>query len=157
MSQIPINIILFFLLFFNLLEYLHNSKRSFCVIFRTFGTDLPEITEEINAYSTGKHKSYPHIKFDGSQPSGINFKMTEPNSFGSFIRNGEDSNSTILLWNITAIPTLQDSLESILQIAQKNNKNIDVDIASSFATIYQSIIHKSKSHRVLALQDNYAW
>merc|ERR1711964_220115 len=44
--------------FFRLIQQLTEEGREFSVIFRTFGTDLPEIISEYNAFCTGAHPMY---------------------------------------------------------------------------------------------------
>jgi hypothetical protein len=45
--------------FFRTLEALRTSGRSFSVVLRTFGHDLPRVTEAINAYAKGEHPDFP--------------------------------------------------------------------------------------------------
>jgi hypothetical protein len=45
--------------FFEAIIELERMGRSFAVIFRTFGVDIPKIAEEWNLFCDGKHPSYP--------------------------------------------------------------------------------------------------
>lgn len=35
--------------------------RDFTIVFRTFGADIAEVVEEMNAFATGQHPSYPEV------------------------------------------------------------------------------------------------
>eukprot|EP00405_Crypthecodinium_cohnii_P011723 CAMPEP_0206427692 /NCGR_PEP_ID=MMETSP0324_2-20121206/5194_1 /ASSEMBLY_ACC=CAM_ASM_000836 /TAXON_ID=2866 /ORGANISM="Crypthecodinium cohnii, Strain Seligo" /LENGTH=558 /DNA_ID=CAMNT_0053893025 /DNA_START=217 /DNA_END=1893 /DNA_ORIENTATION=+ len=52
--------------FFELLVFLKRQKRSFCIVFRTFGEDLGEVAEEVNKFCEGRHPAFPDARFDGS-------------------------------------------------------------------------------------------
>lgn len=41
--------------FFNLIKYLQDQKRSFSIVFRTFGHDIENVTKEFNTFVLGKH------------------------------------------------------------------------------------------------------
>ena len=64
--------------FFELLSSLHAQNREFTVLFRTFGADLPHVSQECpincstnqiitlyNEFCMGKHPEYQHIRMDG--------------------------------------------------------------------------------------------
>mmetsp|Transcript_11784 Transcript_11784/g.1760 ORF Transcript_11784/g.1760 Transcript_11784/m.1760 type:complete len:91 (-) Transcript_11784:685-957(-) len=50
---------------------LRKNKREFAIVFRTFGTDLPEVIEEFNLFCNGSHPLFngkhgnPLVRFDG--------------------------------------------------------------------------------------------
>ncbi len=35
--------------------------RDFTIVFRSFGADVAEVVEEMNAFATGQHPSYPEV------------------------------------------------------------------------------------------------
>jgi len=45
--------------FYRTLDCLHRSGRSFSVVLRTFGSDLPRVQAAINAFARGEHPDYP--------------------------------------------------------------------------------------------------
>ena len=43
--------------------------REFTLVFRTFGADVAEVVEEMNAFATGQHPCYPEARpFDSWYP-----------------------------------------------------------------------------------------
>jgi hypothetical protein len=71
--------------FFELLMSLHASERSFTIVFRTFGTDLRDVIDEMNMFATGRHPSYPGVRMDGSDGR-TDLRMEMPNQTGAFFR-----------------------------------------------------------------------
>ena len=41
--------------------FLAVQKRDFTLVFRTFGTDIVEVVDEINMFATGQHPAYPQV------------------------------------------------------------------------------------------------
>lgn len=41
--------------------FLTVQKRDFTLVFRTFGTDIVEVVDEINMFATGQHPAYPQV------------------------------------------------------------------------------------------------
>ncbi len=37
------------------------QKRDFTLVFRTFGTDIEEVIDELNMFATGQHPAYPQV------------------------------------------------------------------------------------------------
>ncbi|XP_061474841.1 uncharacterized protein LOC133380810 isoform X2 [Rhineura floridana] len=48
--------------FFHLLESLHQEKRRFAVVFRTFGTDLPRVLQAVRCALEGEHPCFPALR-----------------------------------------------------------------------------------------------
>lgn len=79
--------------FFKLLSYLHQKKCDFRIIFRTFGTDIERVAEELNTYCEGNHPLFPLDEVDPTQsvhldghysPSDLdNFQVTRVKMDGS--------------------------------------------------------------------------
>eukprot|EP00913_Durusdinium_trenchii_P032795 g30700.t1 len=71
--------------FFRLLVELKRSKRSFSLIFRSFGEDLELVAQELNSFCEGKHPLFPGFRMDGSdgEPD-YRFHITHPERFGNF-------------------------------------------------------------------------
>lgn len=67
------------------------------MVFRTFGTDLPDIVEELNLFCTGNHPLYPGVRMDGSDGL-TDLRLSMPGSTGVFLRTGgADGDSYLLL------------------------------------------------------------
>lgn len=61
------------------------TNRSFTLVFRTFGSDIQDVIEEINMFAEGQHPSYPGVYMDGRD--GItDIRLAAPTSTGAFIR-----------------------------------------------------------------------
>ena len=71
--------------FFELLLHLQASGRSFTIVFRTFGTDLRDVIEEMNLFATGRHPSWPGVQLDGSDGT-TDLRLEMPLQTGAFIR-----------------------------------------------------------------------
>jgi hypothetical protein len=75
--------------FYVFIQYLVQQNRSFQIIFRTFGGDLPEVNlqnsssfkhssfqiiEEFNSFCEGKHKMFPELLLNGT--NGLDLRVT---------------------------------------------------------------------------------
>jgi hypothetical protein len=54
------------------------------VVFRTFGSDIQDVIEEMNMFAEGRHPSYPGVYMDGRD--GITDLRMSPETSGAFIR-----------------------------------------------------------------------
>ena len=69
--------------FYRMLIFLRKERRSFKILFRTFGTDLEKVTWEFNSFCEGSHPCFngrnntPFIKFNGSDGT-QDFRITNP-------------------------------------------------------------------------------
>jgi len=52
--------------FFKLLLMLKQAGRSFTICFRSFGEDLAEVADELNAFCEGRHPLFPGACLDGT-------------------------------------------------------------------------------------------
>ena len=76
--------------FFALLQWLSDQRREVTLVFRTFGSDLPEVAAELNAFCRGEHPTYPDARFDGSTTApDLRLDLSNPQCFGSMHRGGE--------------------------------------------------------------------
>jgi hypothetical protein len=71
--------------FFELVLHLHATRRSFTLVFRTFGTDIADVVEEINMFAAGQHPSYPGVYMDG-RDGRTDIRLSSPASTAAFIR-----------------------------------------------------------------------
>lgn len=81
--------------FYRMLIYLRKERRSFKILFRTFGTDLEKITWEFNSFCEGSHPCFngsnntPFIKFNGTDGT-QDFRITKPEQQGLYYRFSND-------------------------------------------------------------------
>lgn len=76
--------------FFELLLHLQATHRCFTIVFRTFGTDLQDVIDEINLFATGQHPSWPDARLDGSD--GVtDIRLAMPAQTGAFYRRGRSA------------------------------------------------------------------
>jgi len=55
------------------------------IILRTFGSDLPEVIEELNNFYEGKHINYDYVRYDGSENT--TDRRIKSEGVGKFYRN----------------------------------------------------------------------
>lgn len=67
------------------------TKRRFTLIFRTFGTDVDDVIEEVNMFATGAHPSYPGVFMDG-RDGVTDIRLSRPGSTGAYFRCGRRRN-----------------------------------------------------------------
>eukprot|EP00747_Dinoflagellata_sp_TGD_P223146 gnl/TRDRNA2_/TRDRNA2_94775_c0_seq1.p1 gnl/TRDRNA2_/TRDRNA2_94775_c0~~gnl/TRDRNA2_/TRDRNA2_94775_c0_seq1.p1 ORF type:complete len:499 (+),score=87.31 gnl/TRDRNA2_/TRDRNA2_94775_c0_seq1:95-1591(+) len=79
--------------FFEMMLSLKREKRSFTLCFRTFGDDIPSVSEELNAFCEGRHPRYPGVCMDGSD--GEPDYRLYPERCGTFYR--DDDNISIVM------------------------------------------------------------
>eukprot|EP00927_Polykrikos_kofoidii_P072010 TRINITY_DN68187_c0_g1_i1.p1 TRINITY_DN68187_c0_g1~~TRINITY_DN68187_c0_g1_i1.p1 ORF type:complete len:603 (-),score=111.99 TRINITY_DN68187_c0_g1_i1:589-2343(-) len=74
--------------FYRSLLLLQEQKRSFSVVFRSFGKDLPVLVQEFNAFCEGKHNIFPGARFDGTTDA-PDLRVTH-DCLGSWVRSDND-------------------------------------------------------------------
>eukprot|EP00051_Salpingoeca_urceolata_P009368 m.113951 g.113951 ORF g.113951 m.113951 type:complete len:361 (+) comp16274_c0_seq1:93-1175(+) len=74
--------------FFALIRHLESCKRSYNIIFRSFGIDVPHVAKEWNLFCSGKHPVFPGAPLDGSD-GGVDRRIVFPNGTGTFARHGD--------------------------------------------------------------------
>lgn len=78
--------------FFHLLRHLDKARPRATLIFRTYGTDLPALAEELNAFCEGRHPCWPGIKMDGRGGTrDWRLRLDLPERFGALHRGGRNS------------------------------------------------------------------
>jgi hypothetical protein len=70
--------------FFELLLHLDRTGRDFTVVFRTFGTDITDVVEEVNMFASGTHPSYPGVQLAGQGRTDLRISL--PEQTGAFLR-----------------------------------------------------------------------
>ena len=124
--------------FFELVKHLDASGRDFAVVFRTFGTDLPEIAEEFNLFCAGKHPMHPGVRMDGTGGS-VDRLLHLPGGTGCFVRDGRTPKDVHL---VTVDPGR--GLVSAADGAEACKARIMAAVEEG-------------GHRTLGLQDHYDW
>lgn len=91
--------------FFELLLQLKRSGRSFSLVFRTFGTDLHEVSTEFNAFCEGRHPLFPGAVFDG-RDGGVDYRinLSDPSAFGTFFRSSLSGEGDALVYGTLRQP-----------------------------------------------------
>jgi hypothetical protein len=83
--------------FLNLLKHLHDTRRQFTLVFRTYGQDLPELVTHFDEFCEGKHPLYPDVALDG-RDGGIDYRISNRwDKIGTFYRCGKTSDDTFLI------------------------------------------------------------
>ena len=72
------------------------QEREFTVVFRTFGTDIEEVVDEISMFATGQHPDYPNVRMDGSVGR-TDLRMSIPGSSACFVRTTAKADGSLLL------------------------------------------------------------
>jgi len=80
--------------FFKVLNHLRNQKVDFDIVFRTFGTDIIDLSKEYNRFCEGRHPMFNgrngtvFVKMDGSE-GGKDYR--ENRSFTGYLKRASDS------------------------------------------------------------------
>jgi len=83
--------------FFELLVTLKRCKRSFTVVFRTFGEDLPAVIGDLNDFCEGKNALFPGVKMDGSDGDpDYRVKVEDPEKYGTWHRDEAGELSVVM-------------------------------------------------------------
>lgn len=78
------------------IEILAAQERDFTLVFRTFGTDIEEVVDEISMFATGQHPDYPNVLMDGSDGR-TDLRMFIPGSSACFVRTTGKADGSLLL------------------------------------------------------------
>lgn len=139
--------------FFELVSQLASQGRSFSVVFRTFGSDLPVVQEEFNAFCAGLHPKYPDVRLDGSKPGFPDLRMA-PESTGSWYR---DANQTSLVWGST---TLEEDLKAAggdLDQFLADPANAQLRSSRGFEAVMKDLTAKTSKPCALGLRDYFPY
>lgn len=95
--------------FYFLLQELKRAKRSFSIVFRSFGVDIDAAVErEFNAFCQGRHPLFPGCVLDGSDgEEDHRMNLSDVTSIGTFVRSGagdDGGGSFALVWGTTKQP-----------------------------------------------------
>ncbi|KAJ1414022.1 hypothetical protein B484DRAFT_454941 [Ochromonadaceae sp. CCMP2298] len=78
--------------FFRLVEHLAEQDVPFCLLLRTFGTDISNVCDEFNLFCSGLHPAYsPSRKLDGTDPRSKDLRIHLPQCSGRMLRTGDSA------------------------------------------------------------------
>lgn len=139
--------------FLHFLRELKRRGRSFTLIFRTFGSDLPKLQKEIEALCEGWHPLFSKediVVLDGSDGCPdyrMRFDTTE--SCGTFFRNPAQDDFMALIMGSIEQP---DSIEKGLDFYDDKQ---DVQIHEGVYQVFKHYTKMSSQPRTIALRDFY--
>jgi hypothetical protein len=83
--------------FLELLAELKRRKRSFTVVFRTFGEDLEAVSQDLNHFCEGTHPMFPGVRMDGSDgQSDYRVRINDPDRCGTYHRDDASGLSVVM-------------------------------------------------------------
>eukprot|EP00736_Rhodelphis_marinus_P013817 Rmarinus@m.22297 len=142
--------------FFTVLNALVAAKRDFRVVFRTFGTDLDDVIEEMNLFCEGKHPAYPEARADGTNHT-PDLRFLSPLQKGTFFRKAESPDDTYLLFNTVDL----DALQRAVKVSDSNPApccpDKPVPVHQSIQGVYDGLLSSLSQYQSLALRDCFAW
>ena len=72
------------------------QARDFTIVFRSFGTDLGAVLDEVDVFARGAHPDYPSARLDGSDGR-TDLRVTQADDVGVFVRTSVKPDGTLLL------------------------------------------------------------
>ncbi|KAL3136782.1 hypothetical protein ABBQ38_005496 [Trebouxia sp. C0009 RCD-2024] len=141
--------------FFELLKHLQSQGRDFTIVFRSFGDDISEVVEEMNAFATGQHPSYPEVRMDGSDGH-TDLRMSMPDNVGAFYRSSTKSDGSALCLGASqmVMTAKQLSLQELEACAAQSGRKL----LTTFPEMRLAFLHecgKRRINRAFALRDYY--
>ncbi|KAL6076129.1 DM10 domain-containing protein [Balamuthia mandrillaris] len=132
--------------FYRLLRHLKETERSFTLVFRTFGEDLPKLQKEFNAFCEGQAGIYPGID---------EYRITDE-SKGCFFRNGPKSQDThLILGTWEPVPDIQLGLQFYHEGDEKEDDEGRRKVLTGFRSVWE--LTNDPSVKILAFRDYYRW
>ena len=142
--------------FFKLMKHLHDARRDFTLVFRTYGSDIPEVAAELNAFCEGRHPEHPEVRLDG-RAGGPDRRLDlgDPARFGVLHRGGH------ALDDAQAITVGLGTLERPADCDRAPFQN---DLGETLARSWRALDGAAALRRhildqggTLAFRDDYAW
>ena len=139
--------------FFYMMINLQKQNREFSIIFRTFGSDLEEISKEFNDFCNGIHPLFngengrPLAQFNGKD--GTKNYLIDTSSSGMIYRTGKHIDDTVVILGSNDRKPLKLSSDDIEQL--KNNKSLKVIIGA------ENIYNHLKEKNSFGIQDDYCF
>ena len=145
--------------FFKVLNHLRNQKVDFDIVFRTFGTDIIDLSKEYNRFCEGRHPMFNgrngtvFVKMDGSE-GGKDYR--ENRSFTGYLKRASDSpeETVMVLGSLDKAPA-GTSEEEFHASGISEGK---ISVTRSIAAIYAKIMQCLAARGCVSLQDDFnAW
>lgn len=141
--------------FFEMVLELRRRRRSFTIVFRTFGTDLVAVSQEWNAFCEGRHPMYPAApRFDGSDGGGdyrVNLAAGS-DTCGTFYRGADgDALAVGTIAQPKGLPPgleFYDSMEGVRVVR---------DAPGEVSEMWRWLHARTAAPGALALRDYYPW
>eukprot|EP00934_Nitzschia_sp_Nitz4_P001355 Nitzschia sp. Nitz4//scaffold2_size372955//333736//338351//NITZ4_000472-RA/size372955-processed-gene-0.138-mRNA-1//-1//CDS//3329546925//1355//frame0 len=99
---------------YHTLNYLIQRGQPFQVIFRTFGSDLSEISKLVTAFAQGKHPNYPDVHCPA-------LELPEDSLYQGRWKVDENGSTKYQLWNSKETELIADGDEQALQFLSKHS------------------------------------
>ena len=145
---------------FRLMIELHNQKRVFKIIFRTFGKDFNDLKLEFNSFCEGKHPifngkipEYPKLFFDGTHGS-TDYRILDEN-IGVVKRFSENEGDCILVIGENNEKSFKNKNELMDYYNKKNNKIICGNI--EIFKYFKNFLDKNNYNSVIISDDFEYW
>jgi len=139
--------------FFDLVADLVKNDRSFSIVFRTFGSDLPAVQAEFNAFCAGEHPRYPKLRLDGSAEGKPDLRLTAENT-GSWYRSADNCS---IVWGTTTLEedlhSAKGNLDDFLQLPE----NSSLQSSRGWDAVLKDLQTKTSKPSVLALRDYFPY
>eukprot|EP01083_Nonionella_stella_P093729 262766_1 len=148
--------------FWNCIHHLVNAKRSFSIVFRSFGTDNHEVMQAFNAFCT-------EYGYDGSKPNVHNL-ILESKRIGAI--NCDTKNGKSLIIGVEGRNPM-DRTKEIKKMTldefygvdrmkwyydkQTEEKESDIAVMCNEKHIYDYIKKESLKHKTMMFSDDYVW
>lgn len=137
--------------YFATLEALATDTRQACIVFRTFGSDLPHIIKEHNMYCEGSHPAFPKAQpLDGSVPGRPDMRLTSKDTgrFQRYMESGEPVISLAIMSQHGSLPAVVDVVTGAHNVSHAILTHLGVSAPAS---------HRPPKHSMMALRDDYAY
>eukprot|EP00742_Colponemidia_sp_Colp-10_P007748 GILJ01008353.1.p1 GENE.GILJ01008353.1~~GILJ01008353.1.p1 ORF type:complete len:539 (+),score=66.74 GILJ01008353.1:192-1619(+) len=144
--------------FFQLVTHLTNQKRNFAVLFRTFGTDLDNVTTEFNCFCEGIHPCYNGkngtrlARFNGVKKS--RDLRIHQDAKGVIYRGSTEAGDALLALGASSRVSALEKAEEYY--SDEINRG-EVSVHRGFSNIHIATEQVLKNHSVLAFSDDYDW
>jgi hypothetical protein len=165
--------------FFELLiELAVRRRQDFRIVFRTFGIDIHEISEELNLFCEGLHPLSPEgVRLDGSDPAYPDLRIVSSQQHASYFRNGDgptglhcafgtleqaplDLNGLSFQDYWTKQPKEKkrrsDTAGNIADVDDESNGESIMPV-STFQGVRTTLIERLRDYNVLAMRDYYPY
>ncbi|CAJ1445899.1 unnamed protein product [Effrenium voratum] len=139
--------------FFELLVELLNKGRSFSIVFRTFGSDLPAVQAEFNAFCAGQHPKYPDLRLDGSAEGKPDLRLKAENT-GSWYRSSEDMS---VVWGTVTLEEDLAAAGGVLDEFLSHPDNSGLTSSRGLEAVVEELRLRTSQPSVLALRDYFPY